>query len=294
MGNAVQKADSAKPPASLATMQAFYTQTAELTERIWAEGRQTVLDAFERGIQEHHFVVLYQPIYDATDATPCASEALVRWQDPHFGHVLPSEFVPVLEETRLVDELDAYVLKQVCEDWRTAREAGLTSLPVSLNFSRHDFTAIDVAGMVQEAAHEAGMPPSHLRVEVTETTDAVTDERLAEQIARLREAGFEVWMDDFGAGMSSLAELDLLTFDVVKLDMAFMRNFGRPNTRLILTSVVGLLKQLGRRVLAEGVESEEQYLFMRSIGCDYIQGYYFGKPMPFDELCTLVQKALPL
>lgn len=288
MDGTAQRVASQGAPSSLEAMQAFRAQAVEASERIWAKSRQAVLEAFERAIQERHFVVLYQPIYSALDAKPCASEALVRWQDPHTGYVAPSAFVPVLEETRLIDELDAYVLKQVCEDWCTAREAGVTPPPVSLNFSRHDFAAIDVAGMVEEATRDVGMPPSQLCVEVTESTDAVSDERLAEQMSRLRELGFEVWMDDFGTGMSSLAELDLLSFDVVKLDMAFMRNFGRPNTRLILTSVVGLLKQLGKRVLSEGVETEEQYQFMRSIGCDYIQGYYFGKPMPFAEFCKLV------
>lgn len=252
--------------------------------------RRYIYDHIKRAMAQGDLVAYYQPVYATGTRRLCGCEALVRWEDKRYGTISPGDFVGLLEDSGHVCELDAYMLSCACDDWRAWLDAGLDVVPISVNFSRIDFTLSNVVRTVEESVRRVGMPRQMLRLEVTESAFSNDDERLTSQIKRLRELGYEVWLDDFGSGYSSFNELDWRDFDVAKLDMAFLRHFDRPQTRVVLTSIARMMRQLGVRTLMEGVETAEQLDFLRSIGCDYVQGFYLGRPMPADALHGLLAR----
>lgn len=252
----------------------------------------TTLEALH-SIDIQNVCVLYQPIFRAADGTMCGCEALARLSDPARGLVGPSEFIPDLEESGQIAELDTFVLNTTCSNWARARKAGIKMTPVSLNFSRRDFSLMNVPQVVSGTAQRYDIAPSFLRIEVTESCIAQSEGKLDQQLTELRSLGFEVWMDDFGSGYSSLAQLGLHNFDVIKLDMAFLSHFESDGSRKLLAAVLAMLKGLGVRTLMEGVETEEQYHYVRLRGAELIQGFYFAQPLTFEELCRVLNKRQP-
>lgn len=256
--------------------------------RIVVERRRYVFDHIAEAIRDNKLVVYYQPVYRALTNRLCGCEALVRWEDDRYGMIPPNEFIGLLEGSQQISALDRYVVTQVCDDWKAIVDAGEPAQPVSVNFSRIDFQLIDVVDLVEESTQRVDMPRQMLHVEVTESAFTDADDRLTDQIARLRHLGYQVWMDDFGSGYSSLNQLEWHDFDVAKIDMAFMRNFKNPQTRSMLASLVDMIKRLGVQTLVEGVETKEQFEFMRAIGCEFIQGYFTGKPMTLADFRALL------
>ncbi len=247
------------------------------------ELRQHVINSIKRAVDEGWIRVFYQPVVDCAGGTRklVGREALARWDDPEFGLLPPYAFIETLEEYRDIDKLDRCIIEQVCRDLREDLDAGVPVVPVSLNFSRLDFELYDVPAFLTQTAARYNIPANLLDVEITES--ALTDKmgKLQDNMATLRESGFALWLDDFGSGYSSLNVLKDFRFDVLKIDMAFLRGYPEnKRSEPILTSVVSLAKELDMVTLCEGVETEEQYEFLRSIGCDKAQGYYFGKPTP--------------
>lgn len=240
-----------------------------------------LLDNLDTAIREEHLKVYYQPIVRLLTSNLCAMESLVRWEDPKYGFLNPGEFIPLLEKHRLIHRLDAFVLDRVCRDLMDTQQKGYAPLPVSVNFSRKDFQMMDVFEMVNSTVKKYGVAPSLIHVEVTESALNDNAKQLAETIARFQAAGFEVWLDDFGSEYSTLNVLQEYHFDVLKIDMRFFAQMeSNPNAKIIIASVVDMAKKLHTRVLAEGIETEEQYKFVRSLGCDKAQGYYICRPCP--------------
>lgn len=240
-----------------------------------------VLDSIDRAIAERWVRPHYQAVVRMSTGDVCGEEALARWIDPEYGALAPDMFVPVLEDAGLLQKLDMHMFDCVVEDMAGKREAGLVLVPVSVNVSLSDLGQIDIAEELARRADAADVPRRLLRVEFTESTASANPELFKQQVSALRAAGFEVWMDDFGSGYSSLNTLRNYEFDLIKLDMEFIGGAGSEKAREIVAGVIRAAKKMGVGTLAEGVESERQALFLESIGCDMAQGFYYTKPLPF-------------
>lgn len=252
--------------------------------------RTYLVTHFYEALEKGWIEVYYQPEVRALTREICGFEALARWRDPERGLISPGVFVPVLEDAHLIDRLDLYVLQRVCEDLHHIRREGLDVTHISVNLSRIDFQLNDMLQEVKSICCAYGVPRGFLHIEITESALNESDAFLRQEIARLRSAGFELWMDDFGSGYSSLNNLKDFQFDMIKIDMAFLRDFEtKPQSRVIISAVVDMAKKLGLHTLAEGVETEEQYAFLKSIGCEVLQGYLFSPPVPFEEIRPVLE-----
>ena len=241
-----------------------------------------ILEGFEDALEKGYVQVYYQPVIRAISGQLCSFEALARWVDPVRGMLSPADFIPVLEREKLVHRLDSQVIREVCRRIRATADAGETVIPVSINLSRMDFTLCDIFEVVDQCVSTYQVPHDFLYIEITESILAEQEGTMHEVVDRFREAGYQIWMDDFGSGFSSLNMLKDYSFDELKLDMRFLSSFNQ-RSRRILTSVIHMAKEIDIHTLAEGVETEEQFLYLRKIGCEKVQGYYFGKPMPFED-----------
>jgi len=256
--------------------------TEELDKR--NELRQYVIDNFENAFKQRYFQVYYQKEIRAVTRKVCGYEALARWLDPQYGIISPAVFIEVLESVHLIHRLDIYMIDQVCSDLRDDIDSGYEVEPISVNLSRLDFELCDIMSEIDKCREKYDIPKELLHIEVTESAIAAGADFLGKHIKKFRDAGYEVWMDDFGAGYSSFNNLKDYDFDVVKIDMGFLREFEtNQKSRIILASIVNMAKELGIHTLAEGVETEEQYEFLLKIGCEKMQGYLFGKPKPVSE-----------
>ena len=221
----------------------------------------------------------------------CGFEALARWIDPKYGFMPPYAFISTLEEYRQIHKLDAYIVKKLCEDILEAPAKGIPVLPISINFSRLDFELMDVENLLEECIEKNNIDKNLIHIEVTESALSQNDKNLQETLRRLKGKNYSLWLDDFGSGYSGLNILKEYDFDMMKIDMAFLRNFSStPKSRPILKNIVTLAKDIGMHTLSEGVETEEAFEFLREIGCERIQGYLFGKPMPKDEIVSKIRK----
>ena len=245
------------------------------------EMRQYILDNFDRALKEGYIKVFYQPVVRVLSGKVCSYEALARWEDPEKGFISPGIFVPILEEAHLVGRLDAYVIDNVMRLMHDRLASGSVVLPVSLNLSRLDFALIQPLQRIEEAAQRYQIPKKYIHVEITETVLAKSGDDLADQLTEFSRAGYEVWLVDFGSEYSSLKTLHNYDFNMLKIDMGFFSNYNEKGKNII-ESVVYMAKRLGMHTLAEGVETREQVDFLHSIGCERIQGYYYGKPMQAD------------
>ena len=253
---------------------------------------QFVRDSFENAIAAGHIQVFYQPVIRSISRKLCSFEALARWIDPERGFLRPDQFIPVLEKAHLIHLLDTHVVYQACARIRESVETGATPIPISVNLSRLDFELCDVFAMVEHAANSYQIPHDFLYIEITESLIAERGGHMRDVIERFRSAGFQIWMDDFGSGYSSLNVLKDFSFDEIKLDMQFLTSFDQ-RSRRIMTSVIQMAKEIDIHTLAEGVETEEQFRYLRNIGCEKVQGYYFGKPAPYEEaLANLAAKGI--
>ena len=248
--------------------------------------RSHIIRSFQEAMIEGYIEVFYQPEIRTMTREICGFEALARWRDPVHGMISPGVFVPVLEDAHLSPQLDLYIIERVCQDIsRIRRELpGWELLRVSVNLSRADFRLMDMVQAVEDVRLRYDMARSLLNIEATEGAQSDDEKFLQGEIARFRAAGYEVWMDDFGSGYSSLNNVKDYVFDVLKIDMNFLRSFDtNPKSAIVIRSIVNMAKELGLHTLAEGVETEAQFEFLREIGCEKVQGYLFSPPMPLDK-----------
>ena len=251
-----------------------------------------VVNHIDDAITNGYIKVYYQPVVRTITGTFCGMEALARWIDPEQGFLNPGEFIGALEESKQIHKLDSHVIELVCREMRDQLDQGYPVVPVSFNLSRLDFTGCDIFEVVESILEKYKIERDYIRVEITESIMA-SDSYIQHEIERFRLVGYEVWMDDFGSGYSSLNTLKDYKFDELKIDMAFLSNFNEVS-RTIISSMVRMAKSLGLKTLAEGVETKEQMEFLKSIGCEKVQGYYYGKPLELrDFLVWKPVKALP-
>ena len=252
----------------------------------WEVNRQYVVENIDRALAEDWITAYYQPIVRATNGKVCDEEALARWIDPDKGMLSPAEFIPILEDTKLIYKVDLHIVDVILERIKRQSAAGkLTAVPISINLSRTDFDACDIVEEIWNRVRIAGVPPELLTIEITESVVGQNYEYMKEQINRFKELGFCVWMDDFGSGYSSLEMLRELDFDLIKFDMRFMRKFdSSPKSRVLLTELMRMACSLNFETVCEGVETLEQVEFLSQIGCTKMQGYYFCKPISYDQI----------
>ncbi|MBQ9607048.1 MAG: EAL domain-containing protein [Lachnospiraceae bacterium] len=250
--------------------------------------RQYIVDNIDRAIRENWIKAFYQPIVRSTNRKVCDEEALARWIDPEKGMLSPADFIPILEDTRLIYKVDLHIVDIILERMKTQKLKGYGIVPVSVNLSRTDFETCDIVAEINNRVETAGISKDLITIEITESVIGENFDFMKEQIERFHALGFKVWMDDFGSGYSSLDLLQEMQFDLIKFDMRFMRQFdNNPRSRIVLTDLMRMAQNLGMETVCEGVETADQADFLTDIGCTRLQGFYFSKPRPFEELLEL-------
>ncbi len=242
----------------------------------------------EEALKNHDIKVFFQPIVRTLTCKACAAEALVRWDDSKYGHLLPSIFIKPLEATQLITKLDLYVAEEVCRLYQDLQLRPDVNLPISINFSRSDFQHCNIRRELDRLRAQYHVPDHALCVEVTERDFCDDVSFLKDQLTELRDHGYEVWMDDFGSGFSSLSLLKDLDVDLVKFDLRFLVGSAHINRgNFIIGALIAMVKQLGMKTLVEGVETEAQLDYLQSVGCERMQGYLYSRPIPFEQLVNL-------
>lgn len=263
--------------------QRYVVYSPNIDDEYW--NQRYIRDKFSEAIEKNWITVFYQPIIRAESGKICNFEALARWIDPAKGMIAPDTFIPVLEKYHLIPQLGAYMLEQVIRQVKIRAASGLPLEPVSVNLSVLDFEANDMVGLIVNLLKKYDVEPKWIAVEITERDIAQTAAAFKQQIKALRRHGIQVWVDDFGSGYSALNVLNQYEFDLLKLDMQFLRQLEEHHgaNRVIIKSIVCAAHELGVQTLTEGVETTAHHQFLQEVGCDKEQGYYFAKPRPMEE-----------
>lgn len=250
-------------------------------QRLW---ERKVEDDMERALAAREFKVYLQPKISAAEEELAGAEALVRWIHPKEGFIPPNKFIPIFEKNGFILKLDDYMLEEVARQQSEWISQGRKIVPISVNVSRAHFTREDLAEHICEIVDKYKVPHEVIELELTESAFFDDKKVLLNTVKKLRDSGFPVSMDDFGAGYSSLNSLKELTIDVLKIDADFFRNVEEVERgMLIVSEVIDLAKKLDMKIVAEGIESRDQVDFLVQQECDLIQGYFFAKPMPVEE-----------
>lgn len=247
--------------------------------------QQYVINHVDEAIEKGFLQVYYQPIARAITGEVCNEEALSRWNDPHYGFLMPARFIPTLEENGLMYKVNLNVIRQVLADFRRKKELGVPVVPVSVNLSRRDFEQCDMVQEITGMVGASGFPASLIKIEITESAFITDQELLRREVERFRASGFDVWLDDFGSEYSTLNLLQELDFDLIKIDMKFMKNLSVDGKNFIIISdIIDMARRMGIATLIEGVETPEHYLIMQKLGCEKLQGYLFNTPNSLDYI----------
>lgn len=250
---------------------------------------QELVSQMELALFEKQFAVYYQPIYSISTGKIVAAEALARWIHPTKGVIPPWKFIPLFERNGLITQLDRYIWNETCKMIRQQLEQGEIVVPVSVNVSRVDFYNQHLYEDIVEIVERNEIDRKYLRIEVTESAYADNPQQLINIVGNLRQAGFVVLMDDFGSGYSSLNTLKEIPVDILKIDLKFLEHFETlERVGKIVASIIRMAKWLELEVVAEGVETKEQMEFLKSLGCDKGQGFYYARPQPLAKFKKLL------
>lgn len=258
--------------------------------RMYALKTQRILENMEEAINQRQFKVWYQPKHNIFTGELIGAEALVRWIHPRYGFMSPGDFIPIFEDNGFVAHVDRYVWEEACAAIRRWRDMGLRTVPVSVNISRKDFLYLHDEDMLKPLLEKYGLQPSDLHVEVTESAYMDNPDMVIRKVNEMHRDGFVVELDDFGTGYSSLSMFGHMDIDVVKLDMSFIRQEQNEQNDKMIRYIIDMCKNMGLSVLSEGVETEEQRQRLIRLGCDYVQGYYYSKPLPEADFIDYLQK----
>jgi diguanylate cyclase (GGDEF)-like protein len=245
--------------------------------------------ALRRALINEEFDVFFQPIVDLRTGVVTGMEALLRWNHPELGSVPPSTFIPLAESTGIMMPIGAWALRQACMRAKEWQDAGFHNLSLAVNLSVTQLQSVDLVQRVRAALDETGLPADQLELEITESSAMQSPEISLRVLSELKKLGIRISLDDFGTGHSSLAYLKRLPIDTVKIDQSFVRDIDAdPNSAAIVTAIIAMAHSLRLKVIAEGVELEEQAIFLRRYGCDMMQGFLFTKPVPAHEFGILL------
>ena len=263
----------------------FFTREMNLA----VSERLTVENGLRHALEHGQFVLYYQPQIDIKTGRIIGAEALIRWRHPQLGMVLPGKFIPVAEETGLIVAIGEWVLHEACRQNREWQLHGLPSIPVAVNLSARQLRK-RIADTVIRVLADTGLDASYLDLELTEGVMMQNAESTLATLRDLRDMGVKLSIDDFGIGYSSLAYLRQLPIDKVKIDQSFIRDLSEdPDDRAIASAIIGMGHSLRLKVVAEGVETQGQLMFLRDELCDEAQGYLFGRPVPAEEFARFLQ-----
>lgn len=256
--------------------------------------RESVRDAFimknslRNAVRDSEIYLAYQPVVDTSTGKILGVEALARWLSPRLGQVPPDRFIPVAEEADLIGEIGQWIILEACKQQVILQEQGYPDLFMAVNVSVKQLESSNFTEIVRHALSESGIKPSNLEIEVTESIQVNNTEACIDQLNQLKALGLTISMDDFGTGYSSLAQLSRLPLDKLKIDRSFIVDF-ESNIPLI-GIIMAMANSLRLKVVAEGVETEKQYLCLKECQCDFVQGYYFSKPLSPEDLLIRLQE----
>ncbi len=253
----------------------------ELHERQLME--QAIRESMQAALDELQFSVHFQPKHDMRTDRTAGAEALVRWSHPEIGPISPGLFIPLFERNGFITKLDLFVWEEACKEVKRCAELGLPPIPISVNASRLDFDLPDLPDQIAALADKYGVDHALLHVELTETAYVDNPAAVVETLRGLRERGFAIELDDFGAGFSSLASLNALPLDVMKLDMSMIQQAAALDDFRIVESMIKLAQTLGLKTVVEGVETADEAARVREMGCDLVQGYYYSRPLSRED-----------
>jgi len=280
-------ADAAMYRAKQAGRNQYQFFTADMNQRTRA--RAQLGSELRRALERDEFILYYQPKFELQSATVCGAEALLRWRHPERGVVPPAEFIPVLEETGLIVPVGEWVVRRACEDLKSWIAAGLPVLPIAVNLSARQFRQPDLDTRIRALVTAAGIDPGLIELEITESQLMHDPDQAIRVLRALREAGIRIAIDDFGTGYSSLAYLTRFPLAALKIDRSFVANvLSDQADATIVRTIIDMAQTLGFTVVAEGVETEAQAGFLRGLGCEQAQGYFFARPMPAGALRDLL------
>ncbi len=254
---------------------------------------EKLIDEMDKALAQKQFKVVYQPKFNIKGEEPrlCSAEALVRWQHPELGMISPGLFIPLFEEHGLISRLDDYIWRDVARQIRDWKNRFGTAVPVSVNVSRIDLLSQGFEEKMADIVRGNELQTSDMLLEITESAYTDSSDRIIDIAHSLRSRGFKLEMDDFGSGYSSLNMLAALPIDALKLDMKFVRNIcGNAKDLRMVQLMIEIASFLNVPVIAEGVETKEQYLLLKENNCDIIQGYYFSKPLFVEQFSELIAK----
>ncbi len=265
----------------------IYSADIDQQLKIQSELEQALIYALDRG----EFEIYYQPQINAGNSQIVGVEALLRWNNPQLGRVSPEAFIPVAEHVGLINMIGSWVLKTTCHQLQDWKKQGLGPLRLAVNVSPLQFIHPGLIGYIHEVIEQTGIAPNELELEITESSLMQDMDRAVQVMKQIKLQGMELAIDDFGTGYSSLSSLRHFPLDRLKIDQSFTRDIGKDkNSTEITLTILAMGKKLGLSVIAEGVETQEQADFLRRHGCDEFQGFFYGKPMPANELSKLLQK----
>ena len=266
---------------------------AFFSEKLNAESRRKIgLERdLRRAFANGELEVYYQPQFDIRTGVISGAEALLRWQHPDEGAISPDEFIPLAEESGLIGEIGAWVIRKACEDLCEIVDRGLHPGPVSINVSALQLRETGFRRAVMNPIRAFGIHPGYIQLEVTETAVAQNRDTAIALLEALRSEGVRVAIDDFGTGYSSLSYLQQMPFDVIKIDKSFVDKIGCNETSdNICRTVIRMAEELGKKSIAEGVETREQVDFLRKHGCDFIQGFFYSRALSADRFLEFVEQ----
>ncbi|PKM60222.1 MAG: hypothetical protein CVU99_09205 [Firmicutes bacterium HGW-Firmicutes-4] len=277
-----EKANMARIAAKTAENQRWFFYSDAFRKKIGDE--KEIIDQMEDALENNEFEMYLQPKYDLHRNAYCGCEALVRWWHPHKGLISPGEFIPIFEQTGFIKKLDMFMLKAVCKVLKRWEEKNYPELSISVNISRKNLKQTDFIENVLNVTNQYRIKRGNLEIELTESSIFEDVDRMIEIGQAFRNYGFKMSMDDFGSGYSSINLLGNLPLDVIKMDQGFFNNnLNREQNHIVVESTINMIKKLGMTVVAEGIETEAEVEMLRTLGCDIVQGYYFGKPMTVDQ-----------
>ncbi|XCP83520.1 GGDEF domain-containing phosphodiesterase [Roseburia hominis] len=255
--------------------------------------RSEILGQFDNSLKNREFCIYLQPVMDPVSGQISAAEALVRWKHPEKGFISPQHFIPALEGNGYISQLDLYVVHEVERFQQQRAEQGLPVVPISVNLSWMDFYDEELVSWLHNYAESQKDQKHRIYFEITETSYAAVAENKSQLLEQIREYGVAFSLDDFGSGYSSFSTLQNYDFDILKIDIGFVRRIEQcDKTKSIIDSIIKMVHQMDAKVVAEGAETLEQVEFLKERGCDYVQGYYYYKPMPMEIFAELLNQQM--
>jgi EAL domain-containing protein (putative c-di-GMP-specific phosphodiesterase class I) len=267
-------------------------QLYQKTMNVDAAQKLDMENALRRALERKEYRLHYQPQIAMHSGEIIGVEALLRWERQGVGMVLPGQFIPLLEETGLIISVGEWVIRQACSDQQAWLKAGLPPLHVALNISPQQFRDEGLVDMIFKVLQESGSDPQGIELEITESSVMESPDTALQILGALHEKGVRIAVDDFGTGYSSLSYLKRFPLDVLKIDQSFVADVpGDEDDVAIVDTIIAMAHRLKLSVIAEGVENAEQASFLREHDCDNVQGYYYGRPMPAEDIVALLSAA---